>query len=109
MLLFLVPLAGLMVFLTPSVKTRFIIIVYFLLLFLFLWGVEGFLYSGKPSQNERYAFTAFFIFLVALHIPLIIRLTQIDFKKHKIKNARGSFGRDILHLDDEQLHRHLEH
>lgn len=109
MLLFLIPLALLLVYLSPTLKSRIFLGGYFVLLFLVMWGVEGFIYSEQPSINERYTFIAFFIFVLVIHLPLALRLIQVDLKKHKIKNARNFFEKDILHLSDEQLHRHLEH
>ncbi len=108
MLLILLPLAIIFLILLPSIKTRVLSVFYFLSLFVFLWGIEGFILSSKPSDNEVFAFQALFIVIIAIHIPLLLRLVRIDHKNSKLRIAREIFGSDILHLNEEQLKRHLE-
>jgi hypothetical protein len=49
------------------------------------------------------------IIVLFLHIPLIFKLSQLGHERHKVKAAREIFEKDLTHLSDTQLKRHLEH
>lgn len=108
MLLFLeiLVIAGITIKLLPSIKLRGIFIVYFLILYILLSGIEG-LVTVNP-QDKVSANAAFLInqLILLLHIPLIYHLYKLDHKKH-LKSARDIFGEHVWHLDDNRLHRHL--
>lgn len=84
-------------------------VIYLLLLLFFIWGVGGFIFSGKPTENEKYVFYAFYIFILGIHIPLMLKLHQTEAKKHTVKSARQILGKDIQHLNDAELHYRLKH
>lgn len=108
MLILLLLMALLFVYLSPSIRIRVLSAVYFIFLAIVLSGIEGFIFAGDPTQNEQYAFWALYLFVLIIHIPLVIKLLQLDFKRRHIRSARDIFGEDLKHLSDHQLHKHLE-
>lgn len=82
---------------------------YTILLYLILSGIEGF---AKADPNDTQAYVIFLLMetiIFLLHIPFIIRLSQLDLKNERVKHARRIFEKDVVHLHDEKLHRHLGH
>jgi len=93
----------------PGVNSKITAGVYFLILYLFLGGIEGFAASSKNPQNSLFAFWVAYIIILLIHLPLLFKLIHRDGHKHHIKHAREIFGKDLEHLTDEKLHKHLGH
>jgi hypothetical protein len=102
-------LAGIFIYLIPSSRSKIAGILYISLLLFFIWGIGGFVFAGKPTTNEIYVFYAFYIFILGIHIPLFLKLSQISQKKEHIKKARKILGMDVKHMTDEELHYRLKH
>lgn len=92
------------IYLIPTSRSRVLGTLYLLVLLFLLWGIGGLVFSAKPTQNEIYVFYAFYIFILGVHIPLLIKLSHINHKKEHLKNARNILGHDIKHLTDQEVH-----
>jgi hypothetical protein len=99
-----IPFAAFFIYLIPTSRSRILGTLYLLLLVFLLWGIGGLVFSAKPTPNEVYVFYAFYIFILGLHIPLLLKFTQINHKKEHLKNARSILGQDVKHLSDSELH-----
>jgi TctA family transporter len=104
-----IPFALLFVYLIPTARSRSAGVLYLAFLVFFIWGVGGFIFSGKPTANEMYVFYAFYIFILGIHTPLLIKMSQIKHKKEHLKSARNILGSDVKHLTDDELHYRLKH
>jgi hypothetical protein len=104
-----IPFAVLFIYLIPTTRSKILGILYMLVLLFFIWGVGGFVFSGKPSSNEIYVFFAFYIFILGIHVPLFLKLMHINHKKELIKSARKILGTDVKHLSEEELHYRIKH
>lgn len=108
MLLFLeiLVISGITVKLLPSIKLRGIFIVYFLILYILLSGIEGLVTVNPQDKISANAIFLINQLIIILHLPLIYHLYRLDHKKH-LTSARDLFGEHVWHLDDKRLHKHL--
>lgn len=97
------------IYLIPTSRSRVLGTLYLLVLLFLLWGIGGLVFSAKPTHSEIYVFYAFYIFILGLHVPLLLKLSQINHKKEHLKNARSILGSDVKHLSDEELHFRIKH
>lgn len=97
------------IYLIPTSRSKSAGVMYLVFLGFFIWGIAGFVFSGKPTANELYVFYAFYIFILAIHIPLLLKMSQINHKKEHLKNARSILGTDVKHLSDSELHYRIKH
>lgn len=104
-----IPFAAIFLYMVPTSRSKSLGFFYLMILFFLIWGIGGFVFSGNPTANETYVFYAFYIFILGIHIPLLLKLSQIDHKKEAIKSARKILGKDISHLNEEELHYRLKH
>lgn len=104
-----IPFALLFIYFIPTSRSRILGILYMFLLLFFVWGVGGFVFAGAPTANEFYVFYAFYIFLLGIHIPLILKFSQLSNKKDSLKSARKILDSDVRHLTDSELHYRLKH
>lgn len=108
-LLTFVPFALIFVYLVPTPRSKVASIFYLLTTLFLIWGVGGFVFSGNPTPNELYVFYAFYIFVLGIHVPLLLKLSQINHKKDSLKSARKILGDDIKHLNEQELHYRIKH
>ena len=101
--------SGLFIYLVPTSRSKIAGVVYLTVLGFFIWGIAGFIFSSQPTVSELYVFYAFYIFVLAIHAPLLLKFSQINHKKEHLKNARTILGSDVKHLSDEELHYRLKH
>lgn len=104
-----VTFAGLFIYLIPSSRSKVAGILYLILIGLFIWGIGGFVFSGNPTTNEQYVFYAFYIFILGIHVPLLIKFSQINHRKESLKSAKKILGSDVKHLTEDELHYRLKH
>lgn len=107
--LFLLLIAGGVIVLSPSKKLKVIFSVYFIGLYVVMFGVMGLVEAGKTQDMELTVVTTVNFIILFIHVPLIYYLYKLDHKKHRLKKAREIFGTDIGHLTDDKLHEHLKH
>ena len=107
--LLLLIVAGGVITLAPSKKLKAIFIVYFIGLYVVMFGVVGLVESGKTQAMEITVVSTVNFIILFLHIPLIYYLYKVDHNKHRLKKAREIFDVDIGHLTDDRLHEHLRH
>lgn len=100
-------LAGITVKLLPSIKLRGLFIIYYSLLYLTLAGVEGLLTIDKNDKFSANVDLSVNLIIFFLHLPLIVKLYQLDHKKKLISTARDIFGEHVWHMDDHKLHKQL--
>jgi hypothetical protein len=101
--------ASIFVYLIPTSRSKIAGVLYLIVLGFFIWGISGFIFSGQPSSNETYVFYAFYIFILGLHIPLLLKFSQIDHRKEHLSSARKILGSDVKHLSDQELHYRIKH
>lgn len=107
LLLSVLLLAGITIKLLPSIKLRGVLIIYYLILYILLAGVEG-IVSTSPEDTASVGIVfAVNAIILCLHLPLIYHLYRMDHKKHLISRAREIFDKHVWHLDDDGLHRSL--
>lgn len=82
---------------------------YLIFLGFFIWGISGFIFTGQATSNEVYVFYAFYIFVLGIHLPLLLKFSQINHKKEHLKSARAILGPDVKHFTDQELHYRLKH
>ncbi len=102
-------LAGAFIYVAHSKKWLIIYLGYTAALYLLLASIEGFAYITPVNSPARMAFWVTNTIIVFLHIPIIIRLSQLDLKNFRVKKAREIFDKDVSHLHDDKLHKHLGH
>lgn len=99
----------LFIYLVPTTRSKILGVLYMLTLFSLIWGIGGFVFSGKSTSGELYVFYAFYIFILGIHIPLLLKFSHINHKKDLIKSARTILGEDVRHLNEKELHYRLKH
>jgi hypothetical protein len=102
-------LAGLFIYVSHRRKWLMIYLMYTVLLYLVLAAVEGFTKTDPDNFQANMVFLIMETIIFLLHIPFIIRLSQLDTKNERVKHARRIFEKDVAHLHDDKLHRHLGH
>lgn len=102
-------LSGAFIYVAHSKKWFVIYLGYTASLYLLLSSLAGFADAVPDNSQIRLAFAITNTIIVLLHIPLIIRLSQLDIKDFRVKKAREIFEKDVAHLHDEKLHKHLGH
>lgn len=93
----------------PTSRSRVLGVMYLFLILFFIWGIGGLLFAGNPTDNEKYVFYAFYMFILGIHIPLFIKMSQINSKKEVLKLARKFLEDDVKHLTDKELHYRIKH
>lgn len=99
-------LAGVTIKLLPNIKLRGVFLVYYIILYIVLSGIDGLLTSNKQDIASNFTAIVVDTLILCLHLPFIFRLYRIDRKKH-IKQARDLFGEHVWQMDDSKLHQHL--
>ena len=102
-------LAGAFIYVAHSKKWLIIFLLYTTFLYLVLAGLEGFVTADKETVVDTSSFLVVNTIIFLLHIPVIIKLSQVDAKNYRVKKAREIFDKDVAHLHDDKLHRHLGH
>lgn len=102
-------LAGAFIFVSHRRKWLVIYLLYTAFLYLLLAGVEGFTKTDPENTQAYIIFLIMETIIFLLHIPFIVRLSQLDIKNERVRHARRIFEKDIDHVHDDKLHRHLGH
>ncbi len=102
-------LAGLFIYVAHRGKYIVSYLTYTGFLYLLLLAIEGFAKADPGDYSSPVVFMVFNTVIFLLHIPFIIRLSQFHPKEERVKKAREIFEKDVVHLHDDKLHKHLGH